>query len=112
MKGNTEPPVAEEGNEKTRQKDWTANLIQEGSLLFLLSKQIYLFICLFVYIFTPVQSHFFISKSLTLILFKIIFNLILKFYTIFKGYFPFIVTTKYWLYSLCCTIHPCSLSYT
>ena len=30
----------------------------------------------------------------------------------FKGYTPFIafiVTVKYWLYSLCCTIYPCSL---
>ena len=24
----------------------------------------------------------------------------------FKGYFPFTVVTKYWPYSLCCTIHP------
>ena len=24
----------------------------------------------------------------------------------FKGYFPVIVITKYWPYSLCCTIHP------
>ena len=29
----------------------------------------------------------------------------------FKGYIPFIVTAKYWLYSLDCTIHPCSLFY-
>ena len=35
-------------------------------------------------------------------------NLILTFYLdkIFKGYFPFTVTTKYWLHSLCCTVHP------
>ena len=26
-----------------------------------------------------------------------------------KGYTPFIVIIKYWLYSLCCTIYPCSL---
>ena len=26
-----------------------------------------------------------------------------------KGYSPFIVIIKYWLYSLCCTIYPCSL---
>ena len=26
----------------------------------------------------------------------------------FKGYTPFIVIKKYWLYPLCCTIHPCS----
>ena len=30
-------------------------------------------------------------------------------FTIFKGYTTFIVTIKYWLYSLCCTIYPCSL---
>ena len=30
-------------------------------------------------------------------------------FTIFKGYTPFIVIIKYWLYSTCCTIHPCSL---
>ena len=29
-----------------------------------------------------------------------------------KGYIPFIVIIKYWLYSLCCTIYPCSLLYT
>ena len=28
----------------------------------------------------------------------------------FKGYIPFIVIIKYWLYLLCCTIHPRSLS--
>ena len=27
-------------------------------------------------------------------------------HTIFKGYFPFIVITKYWLHSPCCTVHP------
>ena len=27
----------------------------------------------------------------------------------FKGYTPFIVIIKYWLYSLCCTIYPCRL---
>ena len=32
------------------------------------------------------------------------------FYTIFKGYTPFTVITKYWLY-FPCTIHPCSLSF-
>ena len=26
--------------------------------------------------------------------------------TTFKGYFPFTLVTKYWLCSLCCTIHP------
>ena len=29
-----------------------------------------------------------------------------NFYTIFKGYSPFIVITKYWLCSPCCTTHP------
>ena len=29
----------------------------------------------------------------------------------FKGYTIFTVITKYWLYSLCCTINPCSLFY-
>ena len=28
------------------------------------------------------------------------------YYTIFKGYFPFTVTTKYWLCSPFCTVHP------
>ena len=32
--------------------------------------------------------------------------------TIFKGYTSFTVITKYWLCFLCCTVHPCSLSYT
>ena len=27
------------------------------------------------------------------------------FITVFKGYFPFTVITKYWLYSPCCTVH-------
>ena len=31
---------------------------------------------------------------------------------IFKGYTPFTVITKYWLYSPCCIIYPCSLSCT
>ena len=30
----------------------------------------------------------------------------LMFYTIFKGYFTFIVITKYWVDSLYCTIRP------
>ena len=34
------------------------------------------------------------------------------FYTIFKGYTAFSVITKYWLYSSCRTMRPCSLSYT
>ena len=29
----------------------------------------------------------------------------------FKGYTPFMVIIKYWLYFLCCTIYPCSLFY-
>ena len=29
-------------------------------------------------------------------------------FTIFKCYIPFIVLIKYWLYSLCCAIYPCS----
>ena len=33
-------------------------------------------------------------------------------YAIFKGYTSFTVITEYWLYSPCCRIHPCSLSYT
>ena len=33
-------------------------------------------------------------------------------YTISKCYTPFTVITKYWLYSTCCIIHLCSLSYT
>ena len=36
----------------------------------------------------------------------------LFFYTVFKGEFPFTVVIEYWLYSLCCTIYPCSLLYT
>lgn len=35
-----------------------------------------------------------------------------KCYAVFRGNFPFPVTTKYGLYSLCCTTHPCSLWYT
>lgn len=35
-----------------------------------------------------------------------------NFYTVFTGYTSFIVITKYWLYSPCCIIQPCSLSYT
>ena len=31
---------------------------------------------------------------------------------IFKGYAPFIDNIKCWLYSPCCPVHPCSLSYT
>ena len=30
-------------------------------------------------------------------------------FTFFKGYIPFVVIIKYWLYSLCGTIYPCSL---
>ena len=40
------------------------------------------------------------------------FNFVLFFNTIFKGYTAFTVITKYWLCSPCCTVHPCSLSYT
>ena len=32
--------------------------------------------------------------------------IIFHFYTISKGYFPFTLITKYWLYFSCCTIHP------
>ena len=39
-------------------------------------------------------------------------NRIKKFCIQFKDYFPFTVITEYWLYSPCCTIHPCSVSYT
>ena len=34
------------------------------------------------------------------------------FYITFKGYSPFTVITKYWLYFLCCTAHLYSLSHT
>ena len=39
---------------------------------------------------------------------KILYKILLykNFYTIFKGYFPLTVITNYWLYSLCCAIHP------
>lgn len=37
---------------------------------------------------------------------------IVIFYTNFKGYTPITGIKEYWLYSLCCIIHPCSLSYT
>ena len=30
-------------------------------------------------------------------------------FTTFKGYILFIVTIKYWLYLLCCTLYPCRL---
>ena len=52
----------------------------------------YLFICLFIYLY-------FTSPWLFV-------NLIFNFYKILKDYFPFIVITKYWLHSQCCTIHP------
>lgn len=32
-------------------------------------------------------------------------------FTIFKGYTAFIITTKYWLYPLCCTIYLGSFFY-
>ena len=32
-------------------------------------------------------------------------------FTVFEGFTSFIVIIKYWLYSLCCTIYPCSLFY-
>ena len=64
------------------------------------------------------QSPNFAFKSLSqyfglgfLFLILIFFN-VQFFNTIFKGYTPFTVITKYWLYSPCCTMHPCSLSYT
>ena len=41
------------------------------------------------------------SKS-NAVLFKIFSKILYN----FKSYFSFTVTTKYWLYSLCCTIHP------
>ena len=37
---------------------------------------------------------------------------ITKCFTVFKGYVPFTVIIKYWLYPLCCTIYPCCLLYT
>ena len=33
----------------------------------------------------------------------------IEWFTILKGYTPFIVIVKYWLHPLCCTIYPCSL---
>ena len=35
-----------------------------------------------------------------------LFYLIIYLYLIFKGYFPFTVIIKHWLYSLCYTLHP------
>ena len=32
-----------------------------------------------------------------------------QWFTNFKGYSPFILITKYWLYSLCCSVYPCGL---
>ena len=48
-----------------------------------------------------------------LLLFFCLFNPWLRGFlnTVFKGFTPFTVFAKYWLYSLCCTIHVCSLSY-
>ena len=40
---------------------------------------------------------------------RLLFQFFMQF---FKGYTPLKVITKYWLYSLCHTVHPCSLSYT
>ena len=41
--------------------------------------------------------------------FPLLFSLISYFYIISKGYFPFTVITKHWLYFPCCTIHPGTL---
>ena len=35
-----------------------------------------------------------------------------EWFTIFKGYTPFIGIIKCWLYSICCNTYPCSLFYT
>ena len=43
---------------------------------------------------------------------KLVLFVIFSSYTISKCYSPFTVITKYWLYSTCCIIHLCSLSYT
>lgn len=41
----------------------------------------------------------------SIILFCLLKKFFFNFKTISKGYFPFTVITKYWLYSLCCTVH-------
>ena len=43
---------------------------------------------------------------------KLVLFVLFSSYTVSKCYTPFTVITKYWLYSTCCIIHLCSLSYT
>ena len=56
--------------------------------------------------FTFDTNHISMDPKFLQVLTSAFLFLILKKYMIFKGYFPFIVITKYWLYLLCCTIHP------
>ena len=46
------------------------------------------------------------TSSKWLLSFPLLSSLISYFYIISKGYFPFTVITKHWLYFPCCTIHP------
>ena len=63
-----------------------------------------LWLCRLLFLLSHLSPTYSVSLFLLFPSFKKIF------YTIFKGYFPFAVTTKYWLWSPCCTIHPGNLS--
>ena len=62
---------------------------------------------LFIYLFIA-----FFSWSIVAVQYYVSYRCTIYQFTIFKGYTPFIVTIKYWLYSLCCITYPCSLFYT
>ena len=49
------------------------------------------------WVYDSAVTHRMRQKEHSMIFFNFLHN--------FKGYFPFTVITKYWLYSLCCTIH-------
>ena len=51
----------------------------------------------------------FFNWSIVDVQYYISYKWITWWFTLFKRYPPFIVTIKYWLYLLCCTVGPCSL---
>ena len=55
----------------------------------------------FIFYWSTVPAQYYIS-----------YRCIIQWFTIFKGNTPLIVIIKYWLYSSCCAIYPCSLFYT
>ena len=84
---------------------------QESSLAssFLIPHPVYqhlLLVCLSKYLQNSTTSYHVSATTLLWVTIILFFTLKKFFYTISKGYFPFTVIRKYWLYAPCCTILP------